>query len=205
MKPAKHLPSSAKLAPSQQPLAVQRIAIIGAECTGKTTLGLALAKHLPGIYVPETLRAFCTQKGRTPRVDEQRLIMQDQLQEESLALLRARHSALPWVVSDSSPLITALYSLLYFEDDRLLTRGIAHQRSYGATLLMNKDLPWVADGIQRDGPQVQASAHEKLLRLLEEQQIPYTLISGPQEARLTQALEIVKELLVSSPLKLDII
>jgi Flp pilus assembly CpaF family ATPase len=45
-----------------------KIAILGAECTGKTTLAQALATALDGcrgraVWVPETLRDWCQQNG----------------------------------------------------------------------------------------------------------------------------------------------
>jgi len=56
-----------------------KIAILGAECTGKTTLAHALATALDGCggraaWVSETLRDWCRQNGRTPEAHEQRAI-----------------------------------------------------------------------------------------------------------------------------------
>ena len=169
------------------------ISLIGAECTGKSSLGLALAEHLPGVYIPETLRDFCMQRGRTPQIDEQALILQEQVKQEELALVFAKQKTLSWVVSDSSPLMTALYSLLYFQDTRLLNFALAHQRRYTVTFLMDIDLPWVADGIQRDSPSMQTKVHQELLRLLKQEKISYRLIGG--QARLQTALKITKALL----------
>jgi len=50
----------------------QVIALLGAESTGKTSLSLALAKALTlrgrqVTVVPEVLRQWCDQHGRTPR------------------------------------------------------------------------------------------------------------------------------------------
>ena len=39
-----------------------RIAVIGAECTGKSSLCEALAERLPGLWVPEALREFCDRR-----------------------------------------------------------------------------------------------------------------------------------------------
>ena len=44
----------------------QLICLLGAECTGKTTLTQALAAHYGALWVPEYLRVFCDQHGRTP-------------------------------------------------------------------------------------------------------------------------------------------
>jgi nicotinamide riboside kinase len=56
-----------------------KIAILGAECTGKTTLAQALATALCGCgdraeWVPETLREWCRQNGHNPQAHEQHAI-----------------------------------------------------------------------------------------------------------------------------------
>ena len=60
-----------------------RIAILGAESTGTTQLALALETRLRerGVsvgVVPEALREWCDQKGRTPRPEEQFAIAREQ-------------------------------------------------------------------------------------------------------------------------------
>jgi nicotinamide riboside kinase len=176
---------------AHKPGVVHKVAVIGAECTGKTTLCQSLAERLPGVYVPEAVRDFCAAKGRTPTMAEQRIILQDQLQQEALALLRARHQAASWILCDSSPLITALYSQIYFADNSLNTRALAHHKTYELTLLMDIDLPWEPDGIQRDGPQMRQTAQEKIIALLQEQGIAHTVISGEEAAREQAALAAI--------------
>ena len=61
-----------------------RIAIVGAESTGKSTLAAALAAALaqPGgprvAWVPELLREWCSRVGRTPQAHEQPGILRAQ-------------------------------------------------------------------------------------------------------------------------------
>ena len=75
---------------SAEPL---RIALVGAECTGKSTLGAALAGRLPGVALAECLREFCEARGRTPHAHEQREIVEAQIAREREAVAAAR--ALP--------------------------------------------------------------------------------------------------------------
>jgi NadR type nicotinamide-nucleotide adenylyltransferase len=172
-------------------LAPRRIAIIGAECTGKTTLARALASHLPALWVPEHLRDFCAAHGRTPRADEQRDLVRRQVELEREALVRAAREAVGWVVCDSTPLATALYSAQLFGDETLLEAAIAHQRGYAVTLLAEPDLPWRADGIQRDGPEARSGFHERLLSLLASHRVPHRRISGDEKTRLATARSAV--------------
>ena len=60
-----------------------------------------------------------------------------------------------WLIADTTPLMTAIYSQQVFGDDALLAEGLAFQRlQVDVTLLLGLDLPWVPDGLQRDGAQV---------------------------------------------------
>ncbi len=164
------------------------IAVVGAECTGKSALCEALARALPGLWLPEVLREFCDARGRTPRADEQAALLEAQLAREAQGLRRARAEGLGWVVADSTPLATALYSVELFGDATLLERALAHQRGYALTLLAGDELPWVADGIQRDGPAARASFQQRLVGTLRAHRLAFTTVSGTLEERLAQAL-----------------
>jgi nicotinamide riboside kinase len=166
---------------------VRRIAVIGAECVGKTELAQRLAQTLPGLWIPEYLREFCENTQRTPRSEEQAQILAEQRQREDEAIARAQSQRLEWVLADSAPLVTAAYSELLFEDVSLHEEAIVHHVRYHATLLLVPDLPWVADGIQRDGPAVRAAFHALLLQRLQQAGLPFALVGGIGEQRLQAA------------------
>jgi nicotinamide riboside kinase len=167
---------------------VRRIAIIGAECVGKTELARQLAALLPGLWVPEYLREFCDRLRRTPLPHEQAHILGEQRRREDDAVAAAREQRLGWVLADSSPLVTAVYSELLFDDRALYAPAAEHHAVYAATLLLQPDLPWIADGIQRDGPAVRDASHALLLARLEELRLPYVAIGGGGSERPARAL-----------------
>jgi len=174
--------------PSDRPL---RIGLVGAECTGKTTLACALADALPGLWVPELLREFCDRHGRTPGRDEQSALLREQIAREARVFEQARREGLGFVLCDSTPLVTALYSVEIFGDASLIAQALEHQRGYAATLLAATDLPWQADGIQRDGPLARERFHRRLSRTLREQRIAFARIAGEPAHRLATALDAV--------------
>lgn len=174
---------------------VRRIAIIGAECVGKTELAQHLAEALPGLWIPEYLREFCDRLARTPAAGEQAHILAEQQAREALALAQARVERLGWVLADSAPLVTAVYSELLFADVSLYASAIEHHAVYEATLLLAPDLPWIADGIQRDGPAVREACHDLLLRRLRQAGLPFSLIAGAGELRRQAALAALADLL----------
>ncbi len=145
---------------------MRRICIIGAECTGKTTLAQALALHFNGRYVPEVLRQFCDVHGRTPTQAEQSTLIDLQLAQEDQAELLGCQSGQDLLLCDTAPLLTAVYSQHYFADHSLLKCARSLHPRYSLTLLLSPDLPWVADGLQRDGVNAQAQVHTLLLQAL---------------------------------------
>lgn len=173
-----------------------RIAIVGAESTGKTTLAAALAQalsHGSGLrvaWVPEVLREWCEQQGRTPQAHEQAAILHSQQARMDAAALG--HEV---VVCDTTPLMTAVYSRLVFGDASLDTMAVQLHRRVALTLLTALDLPWVADGHQRDGPQVREPVDTLLRSLLESNGLPYAVVGGAGPARVAQALAAVAPLL----------
>lgn len=171
------------------------IAILGAESTGKTTLAAALAARLASTgmpratWVPEVLREWCDTQGRTPRRDEQAGILQ--AQNERIAAAAASHDV---VVCDTTGLMTAVYSRLVFNDRSLDAPAIAQQRGLALSLLTALDLPWVADGHQRDGPQVREPVDNTLRELLRAHALPFAVVGGQAEQRVAQALAAVAPL-----------
>lgn len=170
-----------------------KVALLGAECTGKssltTLLGLRLA-DLRAATVTEYLREWCVEAGRTPRREEQTLIAAEQARRVSLAA--GRH---PLVVSDTTPLMTALYSIHYFQDAGALEAAVADQRGYQLTLLCSPSgIPWQADGWMRESPAVRLQAHHALQDLLQSQGLPFTVLSGPLDERAALAEMLIRSL-----------
>jgi nicotinamide riboside kinase len=166
---------------------MRHVAIIGAECTGKTELCLALAKAMRGGFVAEYLREFCSTMGRTPNVIEQSAICAEQVSRERNAIELAAETSLKWLFFDSTPFVTAAYSLFFFHDRSLLQAALIHQKQYDTTLLADSDLPWISDGFMRDGPEVRDQFQNLLSTLLVEHQVPHARVSGFGRNRLAMA------------------
>lgn len=182
----------------QQPPA-RVIALLGAESTGKTTLARALAQRLAdetgqrATWVPEVLREWCEAAGRTPRADEQLAIAQ--AQHARIEQAAAAHAL---VVCDTTALMTAVYSRLIFGDRSLEAWAVQAHARVSLTLLTALDLPWVADGLQRDGPQVQQPVDAALQELLHAHALPWARVAGHGLARLEAAWAAVQPLLSSA-------
>lgn len=165
------------------------ICLIGAECTGKTTLAQALAARMGGLWVPEYLRSFTDTHGRTPVQAEQEHVMHEQLRLEDEALSLARQQQCQWVFCDTAPLLTAVYSDCVFGDATLYSEALRQHHRYAHTLLLEPDIPWVADGLQRDGATMRTAVHARLVATLTHAGRTYTCIAGDATERLRTATE----------------
>ena len=154
------------------------VLLLGGECTGKTTLANGLSQALRGsecersvLIVPEVVRDFVARSQRFPTQNEQEEILRTQQ-----GLLDDAIAASPTngvVICDPAPIMTAVYSLQYFNDDSLVASalarmGYAAKKSRTLVVWCSPDIPWQADGIQREGPQARARTHE----LIETQVVP---------------------------------
>ncbi|MFL6697685.1 MAG: AAA family ATPase [Vitreoscilla sp.] len=179
-------------------MAALRIAIVGAESTGKTTLAQALAARLreefalDAVAVPEALRQWCADRGRTPRRDEQHgiCLLQQQWIDDA-----ARSAEV--VLCDTTPLMIAIYSQIVFGDDSLVSMARALHASNAFTLLTALDIAWVPDGLQRDGPHVRAPVDQAIRTQLLACARDWAVVTGEGQARTANALAALRPVLAA--------
>ena len=165
------------------------IALLGGECSGKSGLAQGLGERLQAhghraCVVPEYLRQWVDEHQRTPTASEQAAIAQQQTQ----AIEAARHTdGTHLVLADTTAVMTAAYSELYFGDTSLWPLALAWQRSCAQTWLMGCDLPWRADGTQRDGPEWRQRTDALLRQRLQEAGMVFQVFHGTLPLRINQA------------------
>lgn len=169
------------------------VALVGAESTGKSTLAAALHDTLAGdgfsvALIDEHLREFCDRHSRTPRIDEQQQIARTQTRR----IADAAAAGPDLVIADTTALMTAVYSEIVFGDTSLYAAAEAAQRLCSLTLLTALDLPWVADGMQRDGPHVRVPVDRLLRAALQRSGVGYSIIAGQGIQRVDAALAAVR-------------
>jgi nicotinamide riboside kinase len=169
----------------------QRLCIVGAESTGKTTLTTQLADHFQCVAVSEYLREFCDRHERTPARDEQQFIIDTQIAREQQALRHAALQSMRFVICDTGPLLTAVYSDYVFTDRQHYERAAQHHRRYLHTLLLLPDIDWVADGLQRDGAHVREPITAMIRAQLSSHRLPFTEIAGHGAVRLQRAIQAI--------------
>jgi nicotinamide riboside kinase len=170
-----------------------RIALLGAESTGKTSLSIAMTDALRDLgqaatTVPETLREWCLAHARTPDAREQ------------IQIAKAQADAIfaigtGWVIADTTPLMTAVYSDYLFHDKSIYPYAMDQQARFDVNLVMGLDVAWTADGIQRDGAHVREPVDGLIRKALNEANLSFKVIYGQGDTRLNNALMALREAL----------
>jgi NadR type nicotinamide-nucleotide adenylyltransferase len=165
--------------------AARRVAILGAESSGKSTLAAALAARHDTLWVPEYLRQFVEERQRVPQESDQFFIatMQSRLEDKTAAMAGAGRL----LFCDTTPLMTAVYSGYYFHGVDTGLAALAARHDYAWTLVTSPDTPWEADGLQRESEAVRQIVHQRLIAELARRGIAYALLHGELDQRLAQA------------------
>ncbi len=173
----------------------KRVAVVGADSTGTTTLTKALAKHYQTSWVPEYGRLYTEGKitsvaGSDWAIQELVFIAQQQNQlEDQLA-----GSSNKILFCDTDSFTTALWHELLIGSWSAEIERLFIERRYDQYFLTNTDIPYAQDAI-RVGAIARQAMHERFVALLEQYHKPYQLISGPPEARLAGAVTACNKLL----------
>lgn len=179
--------------PVVRPSYVQRVAILGAESTGKTTMAQQLAATWHTAWVPEYGRAYC--EGRDPRqltVADFEAIARGQVDAEEAAARQADRV----LICDTDIRTTATWSELVLGSRSPWLAQVAAARRYAHAILLLDDVPWVNDGtrVLRE----QRTHHTALLeRALEASGQVYTRVGGGFDERRSTCVRIIEEVLRS--------
>jgi len=162
----------------------RKIVLIGPESTAKTTLAKQLAAHFNTSWVPEFSRHFLDVKG-TIEASDVWSILYGQAAWENAAFEGLEKSLL---FCDTDALTTQIYAAHYYAVASEQIEAFVNSRRGDFYLLCNIDLPWVADGKQRDLGHLRAEMFERFQSELLKRNWPFALIQGEADARLAAAV-----------------
>lgn len=135
------------LAPEVYATFVERVALLGGESTGKSTLAAALARELGTTHVAEYGRELWDARAGQLAFDDLLAIAREQIRREETAVLSpATHR---FVICDTTPLTTLFYSYELFGHAAPELVALS-QRLYDHLVLCADDFPFVQDGTRRD-------------------------------------------------------
>lgn len=173
-----------------------RVAIVGPESSGKTTLARILAEHYGTAWVAEWVRAYMEARdvgrgrGRPFALRDIEAIGRGQAATED----RAARDADPILFCDTDLITTEIWSEIYFATAPDWVREESRRRRYALYLLLEPDVPWHDDGT-REFPHLRDDHYRRLRAELDARGLPYVPISGDYEARFAAAVAAVDELM----------
>jgi HTH-type transcriptional repressor of NAD biosynthesis genes len=187
------------LTPPVRAWLTKRVAVVGAESTGTTTLVKDLADHYGTAWVPEYGREFTEGLVRDgmpldaiPWDDEDFEWIAKRQQELEDAAAR---SAGPVLICDTDALATCIWQERYLGRSTSAVERLAAARSYSLYLLTYpEDVPFEQDGY-RDGGHVRSWMTGRFAERLENREEPCVDVRGPREARLAAAVAAVDRVL----------
>jgi NadR type nicotinamide-nucleotide adenylyltransferase len=167
-----------------------RVVVTGSESTGKTTLATQLAEHYGAELVPEFVRGYAERKNRPLSFRDHGPIAHGQM------ALEDRHAAVAThlLIQDTDLLSTVVYCNHYFGKCPEWIVSAAAARRPHLYLLMDIDVPWVADGI-RDRGHRRAEMHGLFREAVADSGAFVAVIGGNWGDRFAQATAAVDQVL----------
>jgi len=171
---------------------VKRVAIVGPECTGKTSLAQQLAGVFTTEWVPEYARGYLDKlvlpytEGDLLNIAQGQMRIEDEFYRDGNRVL----------ICDTNLLVIKIWSEFVFGSCNPWILTEMTHRQYDLHLLTNIDIPWEEDP-QREHPTKRKELYELYKRELDVQQRPYIEISGDKTERLARATEAIHKLLAN--------
>lgn len=165
-----------------------RVAVVGAESTGKTTLTRLLAAEFKTRWVPEYGRAYTSSRELVPWTTAEFIhIAQRQAMNENLAGWRL-------AFCDTDLMTTAIFHEVYMGYPSEELEAYARTRRYDLTFVLAVDFPFAEDDLRHD-QEIQRAMDLRIREWLTTRPEPVVELSGSVEERLARARLAIAELL----------
>lgn len=164
----------------------KKIAIVGPESTGKSTLTSQLAKHYQTLWVPEYARYYCAALTEDCDLQDEVNMFHGQLAlEESIMAIAEKD----FIFCDTTFLTVKIWSDEVFGETPEIVLNALPQHHYDLYLLMDIDLPWQEDPL-RDFPHKREHFMQVWHKELQALNAHYVLVGGLED-RLNNCIEQV--------------
>lgn len=172
---------------------IKKIAIVGPESTGKSTISAQLADHYNTIWVPEYAREYCTALTAPCTWQDEINMFKGQLEIEKQCLPYANKI----LICDTTFITVKIWSNHMFGKSPQEVLDELPRHPYDLYLLMNIDLEWQEDPL-RDFPNEREYFMGVWHKELKALSANYHLISGTDDERLENAIKKIDGFLKSS-------
>jgi NadR type nicotinamide-nucleotide adenylyltransferase len=165
---------------------MKKVVLTGSESSGKTDLAQALGAHFDVPVSTEFVREFAARQGSISFADHG-TVARGQMASEDAAIVRASDL----VILDTDLVSTVVYCEHYFGRSPDWIAEEARKRAGDLYLLMQPDIPWVADGI-RDRGDRRDEMHQLFAVKLAGLGLRFVEIGGSRAERLRSAVQAIE-------------
>jgi NadR type nicotinamide-nucleotide adenylyltransferase len=169
---------------------IKKIAIVGPESTGKSTLTKLLAKHYQTLWVAEFARYYCAALTVPCTLQDEINMFHGQVALEESVLSMAEQDI---IFCDTTFLTVKIWSDAMFGSTPQIVLDALPLRTYDLYLLLDIDLPWEEDPL-RDFPDQREHFMNIWYQELDNLGANYVLVSGIEE-RTQNAIRAVDKFL----------
>lgn len=163
-----------------------KIAILGPESTGKTTLASNLAKHYKGIWIPEYARNYIETLNRQYTYDDVVHIAIQQVKQYNEAI---KNKGV--LIFDTEMIITKVWFDLVFNKIPKQMNLWINELNFDMFLICFPDLPWIEDSVRENGGEKRFELFERYLSEIKELNKPYFVIKGVNQERINYAINVI--------------
>lgn len=171
---------------------MKKIAIVGPESSGKTTLAHTLAARGSTWCVEEYARMHL-EKLKRPYLELDLLeIAQGQVQSEDMIVMMPVD--VPLMVCDTDMITVRIWSEEKYGRCDPWIIAQSEQRHYDLWLLCAPDIPWEADPL-RENPHDRDRLFQVCMAMLDRLKKPYVIVQGDREQREKAAVEAIDQMI----------
>ncbi|GGH29121.1 NadR [Sphingobacterium alkalisoli] len=170
-----------------------KIAVVGPESTGKSTIARYLAEQYDTVCVPEYARYYCKNLHNNYTLQDEVNMFYGQIALEEALIPLCRNNIM---VADVTIMTIKIWCDHLFGNTPPEVKNEISRRHYDFYLLMDIDLPWQDDPL-RDFPDQREHFMEVWKRELEDLKAKYAIVSGLGDERLEKGLVLLKNSLAS--------
>jgi NadR type nicotinamide-nucleotide adenylyltransferase len=169
---------------------IKKIAVVGPESTGKSTISEQLAAHYKTVWVPEYARGYCEKLTAPCTWQDEINMFRGQLALEKELLPSANRL----LICDTTFITVKIWSDYMFGKSPQEVLDELPRHPYDLYLLMDIDTPWQEDPL-RDFPHLREHFMEVWHRELHNLEASYVVISGLKAERLKNAVTAIDQYL----------
>jgi NadR type nicotinamide-nucleotide adenylyltransferase len=167
-----------------------KIAVIGAESTGKSELCVALAKHYNTVWAPEYAREYFNDSDiYNYTIEDLIIIAEKQIALENEVVKKAKR----FLFCDTTLITLKVWSELEFKKTPKYINDNLSKIKYDHYFITDNDMPWQQDELRQN-----KFSRDMILELnkneVKELNASFSIISGMNKERLKNAVKVIDEL-----------